>query len=222
MSVEIAIAGKSYSVSKAKLRKWFELEDKRNKVYKAAEKKSISDISKTLCSYISAACGELTEVIERAGWLDVATAFMQIETLNQPSTQFPLFLGTGKHDIIEDIAWDYEGRSWYSILHTLASKYNWTIEYISELEVADGIALLQEILVENQLEREWWWGMSEVAYSYDKNSKTSKFNKLPRPAWMNGKAKPLEIRKMLKSMLPVGNIIDSAKVGLHGTEAIKH
>ena len=58
------------------------------------------------------------------------------------------------------------------------------MEYIAEIDIDDAIALAQELAVEDQLEREWVWGLSDKSVVYDKKGKNPKFQELPRPDWM--------------------------------------
>ena len=100
----------------------------------------------------------------------------------------------------------------------MAKAYGWTEEYISNLEIETGLALIQEAIVDDQLNKEWEWSLTEIAYEYDKGSKTSKFRALPRPDWMGGGKKPPKKTTMLKVMLPVGYIENVSGMGLHGTD----
>jgi len=61
--------------------------------------------------------------------------------------------------------------------------------------------------VDDQLDREFIYGLSEIAYHYDKNTKTRKFVPLPRPHWMREKIQPVKKFPILKAMMPMGNII---------------
>jgi len=67
----------------------------------------------------------------------------------------------------------------------LAKSYGWNVEYIAQLDVDDALALVQEISLEEQFDKEWSYSLSEVAYEYDTASKKSKLRTLPRPSWMN-------------------------------------
>jgi len=62
----------------------------------------------------------------------------------------------------------------------LAKNYGWTLEYVSMLQVEEALAKIQEILVDEQLEHEFFYGLSEVAYSYDSSTKKSKFVPMPQ------------------------------------------
>ena len=69
----------------------------------------------------------------------------------------------------------------------------------------DALRLIQEILVEEQLEREFWWSMSEASVTYDAQSKTTKPNPLPRPYFMKqAKIASVPKVKFLISDMPIG------------------
>ena len=104
------------------------------------------------------------------------------------------------------IPWDYPERDWYYWVHLLASHYGWSIAHISEMDIDDALALLQEIEVEEQMQKEWEYQLSEIAYPYDSNSKASIFKPMDRPFWMRKEAKAQK-RKMLKKFMPNGYII---------------
>jgi len=108
---------------------------------------------------------------------------------------------------VEDVAWNYAGRAWYLYAHMLSSKYGWSLEYTSNLKLDDALPAIQEILLEEQLEKEFQWTMSERSSYYDDKSKTSKANPLPRPDWMNRHIDPkkeLKVTQIPVDMLPMG------------------
>ena len=77
------------------------------------------------------------------------------------------------------------------------------------MDIDTAIGAYQELSIDEQLQKEWEWGLSEVAYSYDSSTKKSRYVPLQRPAWMNPIIpKQLPVVKMRKSHLPVGNVID--------------
>jgi hypothetical protein len=92
--------------------------------------------------------------------------------------------------------WEYPGRTWFIWVHTLSKMYSWSIEYISELDFDYAIALLHEIISDEYYAREWQWGLSEIAYSYDTNTKSSKYKALPKPEWMKVRATQTELPKV--------------------------
>lgn len=196
-----------YSVERFRLRKWLQLENLRSEIVRAIEGKDRHLITSSVYSYLSIALSVSSEELENLPWYEVALALFTIYDLNIPNLPFPMLIIPSKTK--GDIGWDYEGRDWYTWAHMLAGAYGWNIQYIENLEIDDAIGLLQEILSEHQSNREWEWGLSEIAYPYDENSKKSIFKPLPRPEWMTVQKASEEPKKVLirKDMLPVGNVI---------------
>jgi len=215
--VSIGVNGKSIDIKRANLRLWFNLEDVRSKLKEAAERGDTLAVSLLICSYLSVASDENIETFQDAPWEEVATAFVDVSALNSPRLQFPLF---NNDDIkpFDTVSWDYEGRLWYLWVHLLAKAYGWTEEYISELEIESGLAFIQEAMVEEQLRKEWEWSLTELAYEFNKNSKTSRLKPLPRPNWMRAVRKEIKKTKMLRMMLPFGLIENLSGMGLHGVD----
>ena len=216
-NVCVSINGKSIEVERARLRLWFDLEDVRSKLEEAVGRGDTQAVSLIICSYLSIASNEDIETFQNAGWEEVAIAFADVLDLNSPRLQFPLF--KFKEDRpLDTVSWDYKGRLWYVWAHLLASAYGWTEEYISGLEIESGLAFVQETMVEDQLRKEWEWSLTEMAYEFNKASKTSRYKPLPRPNWMKEIRKAPKKTKMLKSMLPVGVIENLSGIALHGID----
>lgn len=203
--MELSLGENKYSFDHIGLRKWLELEEIRETFIKAADEGSIDNMVLSLCSYLSAALGISSSELLELPWYEVANAFSLIAIACIPKYNFAILSPKQNQDEIQS-SWDYEQRTWYLWSHVLASSYGWSLEYIAEIDFNDALALIQEITIDEQLRKEWEWGMSELAYSYDEASKKSKFHPLPRPHWMkeNVISKPVQKVKILKSMLPVG------------------
>lgn len=204
--MRFSVNGREYDVARAHFRKWFELEQIRKLLREAAESGETYTVGEIICAYLSAASGEDAELFLSAVWYEVMDAFMDIVEMNVPTMPFPIFENTVSTSDKKE-PWDYENRSWYEWLHLIASVYGWSIEYISELEIEDGIGLMQEILVEDQLQREFEWGMSEMAWEYIPSTKNSRLRPLPRPRWMIPKAPEPKMIKIRKDLLPIGNVV---------------
>jgi len=191
-------------IEQPKLKKWLELEDIKNKLVEAVEHKNYDEVADLLCSYVSTAV-DLESRNEF--WFDIANIFESYLILCTPR-RIPILTKSGG----EEIPWDYEGREWYFWLHKLSSKYGWYPKYIEKMNFNDAISLMQEIAVEEQLEKEWEWSLSELSYSYNTTTKKSDYKPLSRPAWMRIGTKLTDTRpekpvKILKSMLPAGIVI---------------
>jgi hypothetical protein len=113
-----------------------------------------------------------------------------------------------KQEKVEELSWNYNGRMKHYLIHILAKTYGWDDTYIKKLSVETALSYIQEIFVDDQLDKEFVYSLSEVAYPYNKSTKKSEFHPLPRPVWMQKEIKEVKKIKMLRSMLPVGNVTD--------------
>lgn len=188
-----------------KFRGWVELEEKKEKVIRAVEEGS-PEFAQKLILLLSTALHLKSEIFLQVPWWDCIRAFNIVINKNAPRNQIPLIVKSDEKQNSKPDAWDYAGRAWQLYSHLLAKTYGWTLEYIAELDTDDALAKIQEILTSEQLDREFLWSMSEVAYPYDAQTKTNRFKALPRPYWMMQKAEPPKRIKIPKAIMPVGNI----------------
>lgn len=190
------------------LRLWLELEEKNKTIVDFMKGKDMLGASATICSYLSTFTKLDAEVLQSFFWMEIANAYSTIVLACIPATDFPLLHGNKEKE--NPASWDYEGRTWYIWSHLIASKYGWTLDIIENLYFEDAIALIQEIMLDEQLEKEWQWSLSELAYPYNKTTKKSEFKALPRPSWMKEMpkiSKEPEVARIPLSMIPQGKII---------------
>jgi hypothetical protein len=204
-SSTVVLGGKDYEVDRARLRRWLQLEDISEEIARATDRKDREGFVASIYSYLSVALSVQID-LDTLPWYEVVEAYADIVALHRPKYDFPLLKIASKRR--DEVSWDYEGRTWYAWSHTLAREYNWSLEYIAELDIDDAIAHLQEIFTSEQLEREWEWMMSDKSVTYDKRGK-GKFHDLTRPAWMRSKEIQEKSKKIpiKKSMLPVGQVV---------------
>jgi len=197
----IKIDGDEYEYTRPSLKLWLTLEDQRVELHKAVVAHERANTSKYLVSIVSTALSISEETLCLCPWYEIAIAYKLISFTNLPRYDFP-FLNSKVQDKKE--AWDYEGRTWYIWSNIFADKYGWDLKTISELDVDDAIALAQEIAVDEQLEREWQWITSEIAYQTKDG-----FKPLERPDWMryNKAQREIPILKIRKDLMPSGVII---------------
>ena len=88
----------------------------------------------------------------------------------------------------------------------LAKSYGWDKKKIDNLDVDVALALIQEIITDEQLDREFLWAMSDKSYSYDYKTKSGKPNPLERPYFMKEEVKPPPKMQIPKAMMPQGNV----------------
>ena len=188
--------------SPPRLKKWILLEAQKEKIIKAVE--GGNDFPSELFSYLSTALGVSYKRYEQADWMLLVDAFYLCIS-KSPVLDLPIT--TKSNETSKEDSWDYPARTWHLYSHLLAKTYGWTLEYISMLHVEEALSKIQEIIVDDQLNREFEYGLSEVAYQYDKNTRTSRFVPLPRPHWMRAKIQPVQKMIIPKSMMPVGNVV---------------
>jgi hypothetical protein len=200
----VSISGEQYTFSRLKLRKWIELSVLKERINVAVDTKSIVTLSDVICKFVSTATSISEEIIQEADWREIALVLVDCIDENEIDKSIPLFKYNEKQD---EEPWEYPGRSWYVWLYKFSKEFGWTPEVVAELDVDDAFKLLQEMLVTDQLEREWQWSLSEKSSGYDEAAKKSKFIELPRPNWMMKEPKQPTVIKIPKAMLPVGNVI---------------
>jgi len=212
----ITLGGTQYTVIRSKLKRWIELELLKSKTLEFAKRGRAMEFCDNILSYVSLCTGIDEEELDKLPWLEVITAWTNCIEINLPSDEFPIYKVQSNVETKKAV-WDYDSRTWYIWAHNLASEYGWSLEYIAELDVDDATALLEEIFVDEQLDREFHWMSSEVAYPYNASSKKHEFHALPRPVWMMDEirsAKSMEEihkTKILKAHMPVGLIIQNGK-----------
>ena len=186
------------------LKDWSKLDDIRQKISSEAEMGRWQLIPNLIFESVLLCGAE----IEDPPWSEVSELYVEAVKVNQPRIKFPIFNSKEKG---KKKPWEYEGRTWYFWLNTLASRYGWSAEQIGELDLDDAIGLYEEIIVDEQHEREWQWNLSERAFVYNKTTKQSNYKSLERPDWMSmyDPSEPQPVKKIripVKAM-PVGNII---------------
>lgn len=202
----MALILKENEIHRVRLKRWIELEEIKESIKEAVEIGS-SDVIEHLLDYISTASGlDYSDDF----WLDSVDALVRLQKLNAPK-EFPIFRVTNKPNNV--ISFHYEGREWFFWVNLFASKYGWTIEYISELDVDHAVALLQEIVYDDTNDKEFMWILSDVAYSYDKKGKGT-LKPFKKPDWMRSAARIAQPQKVRirKDLLPVGNVINADEI----------
>jgi hypothetical protein len=115
-------------------------------------------------------------------------------------------------------SWDFDNRWMTQWIDTFARTYHWELEKILSIPVNLAVYLMQELQVNSQLDREWDYSLTEMAYAYDQNTKKSKFVPLSRPHWMISGTSGIKKTKIRKDMLPYGVIQDLSGMGVFANE----
>lgn len=205
----VTLDGQQYDVVQAKLRKWLELEAIREQIFKAVEMPD--EQANLVCQYISTALSISTEVLLKLPWKDVAQAFVEIATSNIVLLNIPFINHPPKQE--NKVSWDYEKRNWWGLCHLITKEFGWSIEYVSQMDVSEAMHIIQEIMIEDQLQKEWEWLLSERAVKYNEGTKKYEPNPLPRPDWMRSSPELPKQVKIRKDFLPVGVIVRGGKDG---------
>jgi len=152
--------------------------------------------------------GTIEEIdYKREEWNDVLLVYQDILQLNFPK-HIPIFRTPPQEQKKEpELPWNYAGRNWYEFLHTISSNFHWDIDTVSALDIDDGMALIQEIRVNEHLSREWEWSLSENSIGYDEATKKSKYIRYPYPYFMLPELKELPKVRMNSAYLPVGTVV---------------
>lgn len=184
------------------------MEAEKEQIIKSAQNGTV-DFPAHLLNYISIALKISYKYIEQADWENLVKCFYFCIS-KSPKIELPITRQSGETQ--KELPWDYPNRQWVLYSHMIAKAYGWDLKTISCLHPAEVLARIQEILVDEQLEQEFYYSISETAYSYDARSKKSKFVPLPRPSWMRPKVEPEKIKKIIipASMLPFGVINPNA------------
>lgn len=185
---------------------WTRLEIISTNIQKAVEAE-ITKFPLLVIEYTSTALHISPKTLEKLFWVDTVQMFFLAKSINSPK-KIPILLpaSSRKKEKETVIGWEYEGRDSYYYSHLLAYNYGWKLQYIEKLDVDTALAHIQEILTEKQLEREFLWSMSEIAYPYNSSTQQSKFSPLTRPYFMGEVAKEIKKIRVLKEMIPVGVI----------------
>lgn len=212
-TINIKILNREVSLKRLKLKEWTRLEPLKRDLEKSISSKDFDTVSNCMESIVEIIMAPVSFKIDwsKLSWIEFLDVYSTAIELNNPSIDFPILHGTPED---KKMPWEYEGRSWYFWLNLFASHYGWTADIISELDVDTAIGAYQEIEINNQLEKEWEWGLSEMAYPYNKNTKKSEYHPLQRPEWMRpALPKQLPVVKIRQDFLPQGNIIDLSVLG---------
>lgn len=215
--VIISLGGCEYKCIRGRLGKYLALFEVNKSLGEAANRKDTGGIADSLYKYLSLCISDLTrDFFDSAPWFEILDGYESLRDLNAipQAERFAILNQVGGEDHDKPPAWDYHGRMQYLYVHIIATAYGWDQEQILNLWPEEAIAYIQEIMVDEQFEREFYHAHSEVSYSFDKATKKSKYQPLERPAWMvigsieeqERKRKDL-ITEIRKDMLPAGVVI---------------
>jgi hypothetical protein len=192
-----------------KFKQWIDLEDKKIAIAGAlAENKEESP--RLIFEFLTSALPLPNRVWKSIFWVDVVSAYSLVATALPVRRYLPIISIPYTGEPAEKPAWDYPGRTWYYYSNLIAHAYGWSLEYIANLDVFDGMALVEEILIKEQQDKEFVWNMSEASVSYDAKTKVTKHIDYPRPYWMTsvqpGSPVPIKKTKIPRAFMPIGEV----------------
>lgn len=216
--VDISLANRTISVIRPGLRKWLVAEEIRDTIFESADKKDSSGFVSGIYSFLSALAFVDEKEFENIPWYEVLEAYYLVSIENAPRLDLSIIKAEKKTDRGLPDAWEYKERLWYSWVDALAGRYGWNIEYISDLDVDDALALIQEISLREQFDREFQYSLSEIGYEFDRASKKSRLKPLPRPSWMSKATNAVKdrieknqvnnvVKPLPPGFLPLGNVV---------------
>ena len=209
MDKEVVIGDVKITFKRLNLKEWTVLEENKVVMQEAVERKDFHGIFDTVSSCISTA-SNANVAWETKPWYEMLQAYGEVIAINSPTKRFPILTSSDTKE--EKLPWEYPGRIWYFWVNLFSGHYGWTKEQIEVLDIDDAIGLYQETLIDDQMQKEWEWiGYGEVAFQYDSSTKKSNFKPLTRPMWMMGITTKPKIIKMMKKLMPMGNVISYDK-----------
>lgn len=217
MAIVLWGAGKLFRPPR--LSKFLYLEETKNKIRQAAKRKE-KQFPDLLVSYVSAAFFIPKFILNWVRWDLLFALFGIAVSHSKPNIDIPL-LRPHKSKEKKD-PWDYDGRGHSMYVHIIAKAYGWSLKEIENLEVDTALKLLQEIITDEQMDKEFLWGMSNKSYIYNYKTKFGKPNPLERPYFMKEETKAPEKMMIPKSVLPMGVVSYNAIKTEYQPKEIKH
>jgi len=205
---KITVQGKSVILLRLTLKGWTLLEGSKLEMDEAIKNKDFDKHYSAIVHFIELASSVSSKIDwNKVPWFEALSVYSQAVVLNSPTIKFPILISSKEDN--KKLPWEYTGRAWYFWLHLLASNYGWVEETVGNLDIDTAIGLYQEILLSEQLDHEWTYSLSEIAYPYKEATKKSEYKPLERPEWMLPlQPTQMPVIRMRKDMLPIGNIVD--------------
>ena len=205
----LTVGTKTFIIRRLKLKGWARLETLRRQLEEDVSSGDFTKTFKTMIQFIETSSSQAFKW-EELPWYHFLEVFAKVSEMNAPTIKFPLLVETKQEGKLPP--WEYNGRSWYFWLNLFSSRYGWVESAIENLDIDTAIGLYQEILIDEQLDKEWEWGLSEIAYPYNSSTKKSEFKPLDRPNWMRPMAPTtIPVVKIRKSLMPVGQAMTPPK-----------
>jgi len=201
-SVVVELGGTKIECVRGRLGLHLELGESLDEYFKAVGARDPQRAWRALTAYLGLATGR-PDLVECSTFGEIGAGAPQLWALNR--LQFlPPFLEDPQE--FPEPPWTHQWRRLVIWVHKIAAAYGWSRTEILDLSPEEAVIYLQEILIQDQLGREWEYGLSGVGRHYNPKTKKSRFVPLSRPSWMVDK-EPAKVQ-LPKSALPMGRIID--------------
>jgi hypothetical protein len=205
----VRIGEREFDLTRARLGGYLALQSAESRLREAASRTEVDAVCETLFSILASTIPVPRELFDSAPWQDIAGAISAVRAVNRlPDPDRFSILRFQKGE--SSVPWDYPERGRILWIHQLASAYGWTADEIFNLWPEDALGLLQEVLADRQLDREFQHNLSDLSYDWDTHGH-GKLRPLERPAWMQLPLHGKEIKtRMLKRLLPIGVVVTDA------------
>ena len=200
-SIRVTIDGREVEIRRARLGHFLDLERHSSAFYEAVKKRDSGAAVSALLAYLKEALPEEID-LSSLPWFEITNLFLYIGSLNMLPSNIPLLKSLARDSA--KVPWDHKERPFIMWIHIIASTYGWSLTEIRSLWPEEAAIYVQEILLDEQLDREWDHMLSPVAHSADKSGKDV-YKRLQRPSWMAPRPRK---QKLLRKTLPQGHIIN--------------
>lgn len=204
-SIRVTIDGREVEILRARLGHFLILERHSSDFYEAIKKRDSGAAASAMMAYLKVALPEEVNLSELP-WLKIMSLFITVRGLNALPRDIPLL--NSRSQELAKTPWDHKKRPYIMWIHILASTYGWSLTEIRSLWPEEAVIYVQEILFDEQLDREWEHMLSPVSHPADKRGKDL-YKKLQRPSWMAPRPRK---QKLLRAGLPQGLIINISGV----------
>lgn len=206
----ITLGGEPFTVERAPLGLYLLLAREADAADDALRCGDAVEAARCVCAYLSLA--GLGERLGAATGVELFHAYLALTSLNATLFLLPFMQDFKPGRKVPGVPYDYPDRGFALWVHKLATRYGWSRHYImNQLSPEEVMCYLQEIMVAEYYEREEARMLSEMAWKYDKGSKTMRYRPIPMPAWMAGKGERKTVR-IHRDYLPKGEVIDLSRM----------
>lgn len=207
--VLVEIGGRSIEVSRARLGLHLVLGKIRDRVREAVTKGDDRLATSLVLEYLHLAGFPIGE----ADGVDAVVAYTRLVSANRLLISLPFMIEETDPNYTNP-PYHYEGRAQAWWVHKLASRYGWSRNDIFALWPEEAACYLQDVIVAEFAEADERRSLTELGYHFDKHTGESRFMPVPRPNWMLGVEREIPVRRIPKSMAPVGKVVNLSGLGV--------